>query len=63
MLDCVHTILGCCQMKIEYGGQIVENGTLIVVDTVGPTLFGRDLLCKIKLNWQEIHQMRSVVLN
>ena len=52
-------VKGCCKVNIVYQGQRVDKATLIVVDSMGPALFGRDLLSRIRLNWSEIHKMTS----
>ena len=51
------TTLGRCSVTLQYGAQRAQ-GTLYVVSGEGPSLLGRDVLQKIKLNWPKI--MRQV---
>ena len=48
------------QMKVEvtYGAQRVKLPLILVSDD-GPSLFGRDWIIKIQLNWKEIYTVTS----
>jgi len=47
-------------VNLEYKGQLWKNMPLIVVKGQGPTLFGRNWLESVRLDWHEIH---SVVMS
>ena len=51
-------VLGNIDVKVEYGEQRVTV-PLLVVKGGGPSLFGRNWLEKIKLNWPAIHKIRT----
>ena len=44
--------LGVLHVNISTGDQKAE-GRLVIAKGSGPSLLGRDWLCKIKLNWHE----------
>jgi hypothetical protein len=56
--ECI-PLLGAIEVDVMYEGQSVTV-KLLVVDGEGPSLIGRDLLKKIRLNWGEIMHMRVV---
>ena len=47
-------------MGVEYNGQYVSSLPLVVVEGKGPSLFGREWLNKIVLDWQKIGTVQSV---
>lgn len=49
-------VLGVTEVVAEYKQQ-TESLQLHVVDGTGPSLFGRDWLLKIKIDWHELHHM------
>ena len=51
-------VVGSCQVTAIYQDQ-AANLPLPIVKGDGPTLFGRNWLGCITLNWREIHQVRS----
>ena len=55
-------IKGEIDVTVEYG-QKSYNLALIVVNAAGPSLFGRDWLRQIKLDWAQIHAVRAVDVN
>ena len=55
-------ILGSADVTVEYGEQQVMLPLLVVKDG-GPSLFGRNWLEKVKLNWPAIHQVQESPLN
>ena len=55
-------ILGSADVTVEYGEQQVML-PLVVVKGGGPSLFGRNWLEKVKLNWPAIHQVQESALN
>ena len=55
------TVVGCCNVNIEYNGQTGEMPLEIVAGS-GPTLFGRDWMSKISLDWGKIHQVHNAAL-
>lgn len=50
--ECI-PLAGAIEVDIDYHGQQVK-GTLLVAEGEGPSLLGRDLLQKIRLNWGKI---------
>ena len=54
-------VLGCLNVSISYNAQ-QSNESLLVVRGSGPNLFGRDWLKNIKLDWQQINQIRRAPL-
>ena len=48
------TVVGQVEVEVNYGTQTVKL-PLIVVSGDGPSLFGRDWMTKIQLNWKEIY--------
>ena len=52
------TVAGQMQVEVRYGEQ-KETLPLVVVEGRGPSLFGRQWLTKIRLNWQSINNVRS----
>ena len=55
-------ILGSADVTVEYGEQQVML-PLVVVKGGGPSLFGRNWLEKVKLNWPAIHKVQEIPLN
>ena len=55
-------ILGSAFVTVEYGEQQVIL-LLVLVKVRGPSLFGRNWLEKVKLNWPPIHQVQESPLN
>ena len=51
-------VLGSITPKVSYNGQFWDL-PLLVVEGDGPSLFGRNWLEHIKLNWKEIHFLHS----
>ena len=51
-------VLGSITPKVLYNGQFWDL-PLLVVEGDGPSLFGRNWLEHIKLNWKEIHFLHS----
>ena len=51
-------ILGSASVTVEYKGQR-EELRLLVVEGSGPSLLGRDWLGKLRLDWSELHSIRS----
>ena len=49
-------VLGVTEVVVEYKQQ-TESLQLHVVDGTGPSLFGRDWLLKIKIDWLELHHL------
>ncbi len=47
-------VLGLVHVKVEYNGQIAQL-PLVVVQGDGPSLFGRDWLSVIKVDWPAVH--------
>ena len=52
-------VVGCCEVNIAYNCQKVTKLPLVIVQGSGPTLLGRDWLSRIRLDWSEIHHVRS----
>ena len=50
------SVLGCVEVKISYHNQ-TANLPLLVMEGRGPSLFGRNWLKEITLNWKFIHQI------
>ena len=53
------SLAGEIKVKVSYGKQMVDNFTLFVVQGDGPSLMGRDVLQKIKLDWSSICTITS----
>ena len=51
-------VLGQIEAKIQYNKQVVEL-PLITVEGNGPSLFGRDWLTHIQLDWKKIHSIQK----
>ena len=51
------TVVGQVEVEVNYGTQTVKL-PLIVVSGDGPSLFGRDWMTKIQLNWKEIYTVK-----
>ena len=47
-------MLGRLNVEVTYGGQ-TEMLQLVVVKGKGPSLFGRDWLAQLKLDWKAIY--------
>lgn len=47
-------VLGVMTGVVSYNGQTVDNLELYVVDKEGPSLFGREWLYRIQLDWNSI---------
>jgi len=47
------SVLGTMEVQVRYGSYVGKH-TLYVVNGNGPTLFGREWLMKIRLNWQNL---------
>ena len=47
-------------MDVNYNGQQVTKLPLYIVDSEGPSLFGRDWLRRIRLDWQSIGWIRQM---
>ena len=54
-------VVGCCCVNVDYSGQTCEL-PLVIVAGSGPTLLGRDWLCKIQLDWRQIHRVQAASL-
>ena len=52
------TVMGQMKVEVTYGAQRVKL-PLILVSNDGPSLFGRDWMIKIQLNWKEIYTVTS----
>ena len=52
------SVMGQMEVEVHYGDQIAKL-PLVVVSGEGPSLFGRDWMMKIKLNWREIYAVTS----
>ena len=52
-------ILGCVKVPVSYENSSEHWLELIVVKGIRPSLFGRDLLSKIKLNWENIFKVKE----
>ena len=50
----VISVLGQVEVEVIYNNQSVKL-PIVVVSGEGPSLFGRDWMMKIKLNWKEIY--------
>ena len=51
-------VVGEISVQVRHNSQSTQT-MLVVVSTDGPVLLGRDLLGKIKLDWQQLNQVRS----
>ena len=51
-------VRGCCNVNTQYQGQTGVM-PLLLVESDGPTLLGRDWLSQIKLDWRQIHHVHS----
>ena len=51
-------VLGEVTMEVEYGNK-AQRLPLVVVGGNGPNLLGRDWLQRIKMDWDEIHSVRT----
>ena len=54
-------VVGEISAVVEYDNQPKQELSLVVVDGNGPTLFGRNWLSKIRLNWHDIKKIYSGV--
>ena len=50
-------VLGCAYVNLEYKGQLRRDLPLPVVKGCGPSLFGRNWLESVRLDWHEIHSV------
>ena len=55
------SVVGAMNVNVEYSGQTYKL-VLLVVKGSGPTLFGRDLMHVIRLDWQQINSASSLGL-
>jgi len=55
-------VLGTVQVHVSHGNQ-TANLPLLVVQTDGPSLLGRNWLEKLQLDWQQIHQVHGSALD
>ena len=58
-------VLGTLDVKVRYEAQQVDH-SILVVEVSGPSLFGRDLLAVLKLNWKSLsvhHAAKDAFLN
>ena len=51
-------VKGTMKFKVLHKGHQNVELSLIVVNGQGPSLLGRDWMDKLKLNWQEVHQVK-----
>ena len=54
-------VVGQAEVKVQYGEQELRL-PLIVVGGKGPSLFGRDWLTRIQLDWKKIHTIQGSTL-
>ena len=54
-------VVGQAEVQVQYGEQELKL-PLIVVGGKGPSLFGRDWLSKIQLDWKKIHTIQGSTL-
>ena len=52
-------MLGKVFVKIEYNGNMLDE-YMYVVKGNGPTLLGRDVLTKMKLDWSRVYKVIDV---
>lgn len=52
-------VIGTVAVKVQYESQIVANLPLVITKGQGSTLFGRNWLQQIQLNWPSIHSIHS----
>ena len=52
-------VVGCSYVNVAYKGQTAADVSLVVVQGSGPSLLGRDWLSRIRLDWREIHHVRT----
>ena len=52
-------VIGQCNVNIVYNDQTAEQLPLIIVKGAGPSLFGRNWLNHIVLNWREIYHVHG----
>ena len=52
-------VVGCCHANIAYKDQRATKMPLVIVQGSGPSLLGRDWLSRIRLDWREIHHVRT----
>ena len=52
-------VVGCCYVNLAYKGQTAINMPLLIVQGSGPSLFGRNWLKEIILDWNKIHHVYS----
>ena len=55
-------VVGQAEVKVQYGEQELRL-PLIVVGGKGPSLFGRDWLTRIQLDWKKIHTIQGSTLS
>ena len=58
MLD----IAGTVQVNVQHGANCAEDLPLMIVDTDGPTLLGRNGLSSLHLDWSELHRLHDGAL-
>ena len=54
-------VVGQAEVQVQYGEQELKL-PLIVVGGKGPSLFGRDWLSRIQLDWKKIHTIQGSTL-
>ena len=54
-------VVGQAEVKVQYGEQELQL-PLIVVGGKGPSLFGRDWLARIQLDWKKFHTIQESTL-
>ena len=54
-------VCGCMEVEVVYGHQLFTL-PLLVIKGNGPSLFGRDWLSQIRLNWREINMLQEETL-
>ena len=55
------SVVGQAEVKVQYGEQELQL-PLIVVGGKGPSLFGRDWLARIQLDWKKFHTIQGSTL-
>ena len=53
-------VVGHCCVTVKYNGQTASEMPLVIVESVGPILLGRNWLTKIRLDWRKIHQVNTI---
>ena len=52
-------VLGECKVDVRYHGALYNDMPLIVVESKGPALLGRDWLSKIRVDWKFIKSLKE----